>query len=64
MYHYIVAVNAAAGGHQDILQWMWDRHPGLICEESSAAAAANGNFELLRWMRERDLPWDVRTRQS
>jgi hypothetical protein len=64
VYHYIVAVNAAAGGHLDILHWLWQRG-ARIDENSCAAAAANGNFEVLRWMRsEPAFRWDVRTRQQ
>jgi hypothetical protein len=56
-------MNAAMGGHLEILKWArengcpWD---GQTCY----FAAVFGRFELLRWARENGAPWDEITRRN
>ena len=55
-----VCLQAAIGGHLDVLQWA--RRNGCPWDKRTCSRAAfGGHLPVLQWARENDCPWDVST---
>lgn len=53
-----VAIDAAAGGHMDVLEWLADIGASPIPSGVYVAAAANSHMNVLQWALARNIPYD------